>query len=81
MALTHQMYSPDLQPLLQSLLAALTDLDFEYEREREKLSVDLPEGRAKVRVLKMLKDRHGARRQPYLQQLAAVQEHILRVPH
>ncbi len=27
-----RMYSPDLQPLLQSLLGTLADIDFEYER-------------------------------------------------
>jgi hypothetical protein len=77
MASPPRMYSPDLQPLLQSLLATLTDIDFAYEREREVLSTDLPEGRAKVRVLRMLEERHRAQRQPYLHQLATVHEHFL----
>ena len=69
-----RMYSPHLQPLLQSLLATLTDIYFQYEQ----LGTDLPNGKPKARVLRMLEERHRERRQPYLQQLAILQEHLYR---
>jgi hypothetical protein len=70
------MYSPNLQPLLQSLLAALADIDFEYERQRETISNQSPDTGLKTRALEKLKAQHLERRDPYVQQLAALQESI-----
>lgn len=72
-----KMYSPSLQPLLQSLLATLADIDFEYEREREKVSNSATDINLKIRVLEKLKAQHRSRREPYIQQLAVLQERIL----
>jgi len=72
-----RMYSPTLQPLLQSLLATLADIDFEYEREREKLNKHSPDVNLKIRVLERLKAQHRERREPYIQQLAILQKQIL----
>jgi hypothetical protein len=69
-----RMYSPTLQPLLQSLLSTLADIDFAYERECEKISKSSPDINLRIRVLEKLKAQHHARRSPYLQQLAALQE-------
>lgn len=69
-----RMYSPNLQPLLQSLLATLADIDFEYERQREKISDSTPDINLKIRVLEKLKAQHRERREPYLRQLAVLQE-------
>lgn len=71
-----RMYSPNLQPLLQSLLSTLADIDFAYEREREKISKSSPDINLRIRVLEKLKAQHQARRSPYLHQLAILQEKI-----
>ena len=70
------MYSPDLQPLLQSLLATLADIDFEYERERDNINCRTMDMNLKIRLLEKLKQHHRQRREPYLQQLAILQERI-----
>ena len=75
---TSHVYPQDLQLLLQALLTTLTDLDFEYDREREKLSRTLKDPNLKIRVLEKLKQKHRERRTPYMQQLAILQERIYR---
>jgi hypothetical protein len=72
-----RIYSPALQPLLQSLLATLADLDFDYEKEREKLSNASPDTNIKIRALEKLKNRHRERRDPYIQQLAILQKRMM----
>jgi hypothetical protein len=71
-----RMYSPDLQPLLQSLLGTLADIDFEYERERDNVNGRAMDMNLKIRLLEKLKQHHRQRREPYLQQLAILQERI-----
>jgi tryptophanyl-tRNA synthetase len=71
-----RMYSPELQPLLQSLLATLADIDFEHERERDNINGRAMDMNLKIRLLEKLKQHHRQRREPYLQQLAILQEHI-----
>jgi hypothetical protein len=73
------MYSPDLQPLLQSLLGTLADIDFEYERERDTISSRAMDMNLKTRLLEKLKQHHRERREPYLQQLAILHERIHKV--
>lgn len=72
-----KMYSPNLKPLLQSLLATLADIDFEYEREREKINNTHSDVNLKIKLLEKLKARHRERREPYIRQLAKLQERIL----
>lgn len=72
-----RIYSPAFQPLLQSLLATLADLDFDYEQEREKLSSTSPDTNVKSRALEKLRNRHRERREPYIQQLAILQERMM----
>jgi hypothetical protein len=76
-ALLPRMYSPTFQPLLQSLLATLADIDFDYEQEREKLSNTSPDANLRIRALEKLKARHYERRQPYIQQLAVLQKRMM----
>jgi hypothetical protein len=71
-----RMYSPSLQPLLQSLLATLANIDLEYERERERLSDRTLDMALKARVLEKLKRQHRERREPYVQQLSVLQDRI-----
>ncbi len=72
-----RIYSPTFQPLLQSLLATLADLDFDYEKEREKLSNTSPDTNIKIRALEKLRNRHRERREPYIQQLAILQRRMM----
>jgi hypothetical protein len=71
-----RLYSPELQPLLQSLLATLADIDFEYERERDTISTRTTDMNLKIRVLEKLREHHRERREPYIQQLAILQERV-----
>ena len=71
-----RMYSPGLQPLLQSLLATLANIDLEYERERERLGNRTLDMALKVQVLEKLKQHHRERREPYVQQLSVLQDRI-----
>ena len=70
-------YSPDLLPLIQSLLATLANMEFAYEKECEKVS-GCTDVILRARVLARLKAEHSARREPYLQQLAVLQERARR---
>jgi hypothetical protein len=72
-----RIYSPSFQPLLQSLLATLADLDFDYEQEREKVSSTSPDADVKSRALEKLRNRHRERREPYIQQLAILQKRMM----
>jgi hypothetical protein len=74
-----RIYSPDLQSLLQSLLATLADINFEHERECDQISSCTMDMNLKIRLLEKLKQHHRERREPYLQQLAIVQERIRRM--
>jgi hypothetical protein len=56
------------------LIDALVDLDLEYEREREVLCRSSLGAKPKARLLTKLKDQYRSRRQPYMQQLAALSE-------
>ncbi|WP_414471595.1 hypothetical protein [Microvirga sp. M2] len=76
---TPKIYSPATQPLLQSLLSTLADIDFEYERQREKVSRGSTDLNLRIRVLERLKVQHQERRLPYIQQLAILQERM--IPH
>jgi hypothetical protein len=71
-----RMYSPDLQPLLQSLLGTLADIDLEYERERDNVNGRAMDMNLKIRLLEKLKQHHRQRREPYLEQLAILHERI-----
>jgi hypothetical protein len=72
-----KIYSPTYQPLLQSLLATLADIDFDYEKERDKLSRNAPDTNIRIRALEKLKARHRERREPYIQQLAVLQQRMM----
>jgi hypothetical protein len=76
-----RMYSPALQPLSQSLLATVANMDFAYEREREKLSATTNDRHLTVRMLEKLAAQHRERREPYIRQLAILQDRIQRGWH
>jgi hypothetical protein len=72
-----KMYSSNIQPLLQSLLSTLADIDFDYELERERLSNSSPDSHLKIKALEKLKARHRDRREPYIQQLTILQQRMM----
>ncbi|QRM34378.1 hypothetical protein [Microvirga sp. VF16] len=73
---TPRVYPPDLQPLLQSILAALADIDFVHESEVAIVRDSDADEWLKQTVIRRLEERHRERRAPYVRQLAAVEERI-----
>ncbi len=71
-----RMYSPELQPLLQSLLATLADIDFAHESDIETVRNSLAEDWLKQTTIRKLQQRHRERREPYVRRLEALQERI-----
>src|SRR3954471_642394 len=71
-----RMYSPDLQPYLQSLLSILADIDFVYEKECARIRRRIRGLNLRILLLERRRQRHRARREPSLQQLAILQERI-----
>ena len=63
----------DVQPLMQSLLATLADIDFEHERELDKMKNSATDALLKERMIKKLEQRHRERRHPYVQELMALE--------
>ena len=66
-------YAADVQPLLQSLLATLADLDFEFEQERERLSHSTKDPKLREPLVRKLAERHRERRDPYVRHLTLLQ--------
>lgn len=75
-----RMDSPVFQPLLQSLLSTLANMEFVYELEREKLSATT-DVNLKIRMLEKLKAQHREGREPYIRQLAILQNRIQQSAH
>ena len=71
-------YSPDLLPSLQSLLAALADIDFEYQKDRETILQSPIEEPLKQRAIATLAKRHQERRDPYLREIDKLERQIQR---
>jgi hypothetical protein len=65
--------SPDAQALRQALLSTLANLDFEYERERERVSSSTTDPILRARALQRLEEMQRARRDPYVRHLTALQ--------
>ncbi len=73
---SHHVYSPEILPQMQSLLAALADLDCAYEVDVETVrNSDTPEI-IKRSVIETLRQRHQERRAPYVRQLEALQRRM-----
>jgi hypothetical protein len=68
------MDEPEDEVSRQALIDVLVDLDLEYERERAVLSRSSLGATLKAGLLTKLKDQYRIKRQPYLQQLAALEE-------
>jgi hypothetical protein len=70
------MHTPNILPLLQSLLAALADLDCAHETDVEAVRGSAAEEWLKRTVIPKLEERHRERRTPYVRQLKAVERSI-----
>jgi hypothetical protein len=71
-------YSPDILPRLQSLLAALADIDFEFQKDRETILKSEVEERLKQGAIATLAKRHQERRAPYLRGIDKLERQIQR---
>jgi hypothetical protein len=71
-----RIYSPTIQPTLQALLSTLADIDFDYEIERDRVNNTSPDNNLKIKALEKLKARHRERREPYIRQLALLQQRM-----
>ncbi|WP_262265760.1 hypothetical protein [Microvirga yunnanensis] len=69
-------YPPDLLPQLQSLLAALADIDFAHERELETIRSRPCDGGLKHALTDQLQEHHEKRRAPLAHELESLQERI-----
>ncbi len=69
-------YCPDIQPLVQSLLALLADLDFAHEYELERVEAGSAEPALKTHLRAQLEVQYRERREPYVQQLGVLEDHI-----
>jgi hypothetical protein len=74
-----RIYSPELQPLLQSLLSTLADIDFAYESDLDVVRCSTTDEVLKGTVLGKLQQQHRERREPYLRQLVALENRIKKV--
>lgn len=69
-------YSPDLAPLLQSLLATLADIDFAFESDLELVENSAMNGALKRKTIERLQEQHRARRTPYVRQIDVLQQSV-----
>ncbi|MEZ0170809.1 hypothetical protein [Microvirga sp. TS319] len=71
-----RMYSPDILPQLQSLLADLADIDFTCEKNLERIRRSPTDEDHKHRLVAALLERHREQRAPYVEELTALQERM-----
>jgi hypothetical protein len=70
-------YSPNILPLMQSLLSVLADLDFQFEGDLDTVMNSKIDEALKLEVIASLKQRHQERRSPYLRELAELERQII----
>ena len=69
-------YSAEIQPLMQTLLAILADLDFAYECELEQIGAGAGDAGLKECLRARLEAQHRERRAPYVEQLGRLEARI-----
>ena len=69
-------YSPEVLPLLQLLLAALADIDFEHESDIETVRNSAADEWLKQTTIRKLQERRQERRAPYVRKLEGLQKQI-----
>jgi len=71
-----RVYSPEIQPLLQSLLSTLAHIDFAFESDLDVVQSSTTDEILKRKVVGKLHEQHRERREPYVRQLAALEDRI-----
>jgi hypothetical protein len=71
-----EIYFPELQNLLQSILVEIANIDFAYESDVEVVQNSTTDEVLKKKVVSNLQQHHRERREPYLIQLATLQDRI-----
>ncbi len=71
-----RLYPSELLPSLQSLLAALADIDFEHESDVETIRNSSVDEWLKQTAIRTLQERHRERRAPYVRHLTVLQERL-----
>jgi hypothetical protein len=71
-----EVYPPELQNLLQSILVAIANIDFAYESDVEVVQNSTTDDVLKKKVVSNLQQHHRDRRESYLIQLATLQDRI-----
>ena len=69
-------YSHEVLPLLQLLLAALADIDYEHESDIETVRSSSADEWLKQATIRKLQERHWERRAPYARRLDVLQKQI-----
>jgi hypothetical protein len=70
------MYPPELQPLLQALLATLADIDLAHAGDVETVRSSGSEEWLKQTVIRRLEEGHRGRREPIIRQLEVLEARI-----
>jgi len=70
----NRVYSPDILPRLQSLLADLAEIDFAYQQKLEAIERGLGDESLKRRKIAQLWQEHQESRVPYVAALEGLQE-------
>jgi len=71
-----RLYPPELQPLLQELLATLADMDCAHASDLEAVKASDAEEWLRQTVIRRLEEGHRTRRAPVVRQLEALQERV-----
>jgi hypothetical protein len=71
-------YAPGMSPALQSMLRALTNIDFEFRKDRETILNSAIDEPLKQRAIATLEKRHQERRGPYLRGIDKLERQIHR---
>ncbi|MEE1612092.1 hypothetical protein [Microvirga sp. CF3016] len=69
-------YSPDLLPLLQTVLSDLADIDLAHEKRLDAIKHSSADDECKSQMITRLWHEHRERRAPYIQELIALKERI-----
>jgi hypothetical protein len=71
-----RVYSPDILPLLQTVLADIADIDFAFEKSLETIKHSPADEERKSEMIASLWRQHREQRAPYIRELAALRERI-----
>ena len=73
---TNRVYSPDILPRLQTILADLADIDIAFEKSLEAVKHSSDDEERKSEMIASLWRQHREQRAPYIQELIALRERI-----